>query len=219
MSLAGPAVLRAAEPKTMMRKGWARSTTAATRASRASCCVVTCTSSPSAAGRRNRVGKPILPGTGAWVKAGWQTQPIETHSVTGRAPPPSEQVETSHRRVAHGRLRHSAYVVAAGGDGQVVVWDTRRWEIVRILDKFRLMGQALAVTPDGRHVATGSEVGRAIWNLDNGRAARTWSSNGPIDRGHLQALRSMRAGPRSPCPTEVRDRCQSIRESTGFACQ
>ena len=110
-------------------------------------------------------------------------------------------------------------LLVAGGDGQIVVWDTHRWEIVHVIDRFRLMGQTLAITPDGRHIATGSEAGLVVWNLDNGRAARTWSSNGPIDRGHLQALRSMRAGPRSPCPTEVRDRCQSIRESTGFACQ
>jgi RNA polymerase sigma factor (sigma-70 family) len=73
-------------------------------------------------------------------------------------------------------------VLTAGDDGTVRVWDAasgRQHRVIQEQDRV----QVLAVSPDGKRLATGVQVpveGVSIWDLETGRKRQDWPEHGAI---------------------------------------
>jgi WD40 repeat protein/serine/threonine protein kinase len=67
-------------------------------------------------------------------------------------------------------------IVAAGGGGEVRLWDTAKAELVRTLSVPDGPVRALAFLPDGRFLLVAAErAALALWDLDSGQRTRSWA--------------------------------------------
>jgi WD40 repeat protein len=73
---------------------------------------------------------------------------------------------------------HRPWIVSAGEDRQMRVWDLQTGRLVKSLEMADGPLYAVAVSPDGRRVASGNEE-LALWDLESGRRVRVLQTKLP----------------------------------------
>ena len=73
-----------------------------------------------------------------------------------------------------------ASAATADSDGRVTVWDTRTGREITVLDRHPTVVASVALSPDGRKVATGIENVIRLWDARSGRRIRTIIAKGTL---------------------------------------